>query len=517
LPAVLAGIGVGVGATLARLGLNELIGIDPGYFVLLAASVVAAWYTGMVGGVVAAVTTVLLGLPPVVGGETPGEVDRAELVRLALYLAVATATAVLVAGRRAAAMRLEAVTIEVADLAEKIEDRDRRLELMLAASGTGFWEWDVASGALDWSDAIFEQHGLDPAADPPSFEAYLDTIHPDDRAAFQDALRASLEDDVPLSMDFRVVWTDGTVHWTHGAGRVMRDETGRPLRMLGTGQDVTERHRLQDERDRLVGEERRAAVYREAFVDVISHELRTPITSILGLTQILSRPGRTDDPAARLALLDDIRAESERLHRLIEDLLVLSRAERGRLTAEAEPIQLARLLERIVQREATVLPTIDITLAQEPRLPIVAGEETYVEQVVRNLLGNAAKYCPPGTRVIVEVARAGEAFVGVTVRDEGPGISEEAASRVFELFYRDPERAKTVSGSGIGLFVCAALVESMGGRIWATRGTERGSAFSFTLPIHESDEVVAEPATGMPRLTGVTGAPGPLSESEVAE
>jgi signal transduction histidine kinase len=196
---------------------------------------------------------------------------------------------------------------------------------------------------------------------------------------------------------------------------------------------------------------------------------------------------------------------------------VLSRAERGRLTAEAEPIQLARLLERIVQREATVLPTIDITLAQEPRLPIVAGEETYVEQVVRNLLGNAAKYCPPGTRVIVEVARAGEAFVGVTVRDEGPGISEEAASRVFELFYRDPERAKTVSGSGIGLFVCAALVESMGGRIWATRGTERGSAFSFTLPIHESDEVVAEPATGMRRLTGVTGAPGPLSESEVAE
>jgi hypothetical protein len=490
LSAVVAGIAIGAAATAARLAADEFIGTEPGYFLLVAAAVLAAWYSGLVGGVVATLTTFLLALPAALDTGQVGTDERGELVRLLLYFAVATATVVVVAGRRAATIRLENVTLEVADLAEKVEDRDRRLEVMLAASGTGFWEWDVRSGQLDWSDAIFEQHGLPPSADPPAFAAYLDTVHPDDRAAFQDGLRAALDDDVPFSLEFRVVWPDGSVHWTHGSGRAIRDDAGRPVRMLGTGQDITARRRVEEERDRLLREERRAAVYREAFVDVISHELRTPITTILGLAQVLARPGRPYD-TDRLALLDDIRAESERLHRLVEDLLVLSRVERGRLGVAAEPLQLARMLERLVEREATIFPSLTITLRLEPRLPIVAGEQTYIEQIVRNLLGNAAKYCPPGTPVTVAASREDAESVAVRVLDEGPGISDEAVEHVFELFYRDPERSRSVAGSGIGLFVCAALAGTMGGRIWARRRPEGGSEFGFTLPLLEDDEATA--------------------------
>ena len=126
-----------------------------------------------------------------------------------------------------------------------------------------------------------------------------------------------------------MLWTDGSVHWTHGVGRVFRDAKGEPIRMVGTGQDITERRRLEEERDRLLEEERRAGTFREAFVDVISHELRTPITTIFGLTQILRRPGRLTTPEDQAELINDISAESERLHRLVEDLLVLTRAERG--------------------------------------------------------------------------------------------------------------------------------------------------------------------------------------------
>ena len=159
----------------------------------------------------------------------------------------------------------------------------------------------MVTGRLDWSEAIYRQHGLDMASPAPDFDDYLETIHPDDVERFREAVATAIADGSDLDIEFRLCWPDGTVHWTRGAGRVFRDGAGRPVRMLGTGQDITERRLLEAERDRLFAEERRASEFREAFVDVISHELRTPITTVLGLTEILARPGRTDDPDARAA------------------------------------------------------------------------------------------------------------------------------------------------------------------------------------------------------------------------
>ena len=214
------------------------------------------------------------------------------------------------------------------------------------------------------------------------------------------------------------------------------------------GQDLADYEILFEEKlelfARLLEEERRAGEFRDAFIDVISHELRTPITTILGLTQILTRPGRKDDPAARASILSDVRAESERLHRLVEDLLVLSRVEHGRLVVETEPIEPRRLIERIISWEAAEHPGIVISLDVEPYLPIVSGEATYVEQVVRNLLDNAAKYSPPGTPVTVS-ARTDPDGVAIRVIDSGPGIAEDSADRLFELFYRDPVNARLAS------------------------------------------------------------------------
>jgi two-component system sensor histidine kinase KdpD len=180
----------------------------------------------------------------------------------------------------------------------------------------------------------------------------------------------------------------------------------------------------------------------------------------------------------------------------VEDLLVLSRVERGRLRVEAEPLMPVRLLERVVARESSELPSLQIELRIEPRLPIVSGEETYVEQIVRNLLGNAAKYAPAGTRVVVDARRDDGGGVAIRVLDEGPGISDASIDRVFELFYRDPDSARSVSGSGIGLFVCASLVESMGGRIWARRRPEGGTEIGFTLRPFEVDDDAAAAASG---------------------
>lgn len=483
--AVGAGVLLAVAGIAVKTALDEGFGQETGDIVLVAIVVLAAWFGGLVGGLVATAVALLLNnvvfLEPFLGPDA-----RAVQVRDVVYLLAGVVTAVLVASRRAARDRLADALAEVATLAEEVETRDDRLELMLAASGTGFWEWDMVTGELTWSEAIFRQHGIPPGPTTPDFPTYLETIHPEDRAPFQAAIAAAVDDGVPLDLDFRILWPDGTIHWTHGSGRVFRDERGTPVRMLGTGQDITERRRTIAERDQLLADERRARDFRDAFVDVISHELRTPITTILGLTQILARPGRADDLASRTAMLEDVRAESERLHRLTEDLLVLSRVERGRLEVDPEPLELRRLLEGIVASEAAELGSIEIDTAFELDLPVVAGEATYVEQIVRNMLGNAAKYTPPGSHVTVSARRHGAA-VEIRIVDDGPGIPDESIDRIFQLFYRDPTSARTVAGSGIGLFVCASLVEAMGGRIWARRRPEGGTEFGFTLRALEAD------------------------------
>ena len=489
---ILVGLFLGWLAIATKAAINEAISSDTGYVLLMAAAVLAAWLGGFAGGLTSVATAVVLNALVFMQGETPSQ-SGVDQFRQALYLVTAAFTVLLVASRRADRDGLVDALADVSALAEEVEARDARLEMMLAASGTGFWEWDIESGALSWSEAIYRQHGLEPGTKAPDYATYIDSIHPDDRANFESAIAAALEDSGSFELDYRIVRPDGSVRWTHGAGRVLRDDRGQPTRMIGTGQDITDRLRLIEDRDRLLADERRAGEFREAFVDVISHELRTPITTILGLTQILARPGRADDDASRMALLEDVRSESERLHRLVEDLLVLSRVERGRLEVEPEPLELRRLLERIVAHEARELPSITVDTDFERDLPIVAGEATYVEQIVRNLLNNAAKYTPPGSNVVVSARNEGSA-VEVRVADDGPGIPPASLERIFELFYRDPESSRTVAGSGIGLFVCASLVEAMGGRIWARRLPGGGSEVGFTLRAIELD-----PADSAPR------------------
>ena len=474
-------------AILGKSLISETLG-DPGYIELMAAITIAAWFGGMPAGLVAVAVTALLNSLWFV--EPVGRIEmfqRTDVAKAAIYVLVSIGTVMLVASRRASRDRLARALAESAELAEALESRDERLELVLEASATGFWEWDMDSGRLVWSEAIYRQHDLDPSMPAPDFKTYLGSVHPDDRERFEAAIADAVKGGADLNMEFRIVWPDGSVHWTHGVGRLFRDTAGRPGRMIGTGQDITDRRSLEDQRDRLLAEERRASEYREAFIDVISHELRTPITTILGLTQILVRPGRLDDVTNAAPLLEDVRAESERLHRLVEDLLVLSRVERGKLDVESEPLELRRLLEQIVAAEASERPSIKIELELEADLPVVAGESTYVGQILRNLLGNAAKYTPIGTRVVVSARREDDG-VAIRVSDEGPGISEEAAERAFELFFRDPDMARMVAGSGIGLFVCASLVQAMGGRIWARRRPEGGSEFGFLLRILEPDD-----------------------------
>jgi signal transduction histidine kinase len=240
------------------------------------------------------------------------------------------------------------------------------------------------------------------------------------------------------------------------------------------------------ERSRLYAHEREARQLQEAFIGVMSHELRTPITTILAGSKLLSRTASLDDRSRDLAT--DVEIEADRLFRLIEDLLVLSRLERGNLALIDEPVHVVRVVERVVASEAGRWPTTEFQLPTDPQAYLVRGDETYIEQILRNLLANAAKYSPSGSTVKIDID-ANDTEVSVRVLDEGPGVSVAEVEQLFTLFYRSPTTAASAAGAGIGLFVCRRLIDAMGGHIWARLREGGGSEFGFALAVYPSDDI----------------------------
>ena len=229
---------------------------------------------------------------------------------------------------------------------------------------------------------------------------------------------------------------------------------------------------------------RNARNVREAFLGVLSHELRTPVTTIYGGAEVLSRNSGTLSDEQRRDVYEDIRAEADRLYRLVENLLVLSRVERQGLTVETEPVLLQRLAPRVANAESSRWPAAQWVIQMEQGLPPVAAEETYIEQILRNLLGNAAKYGGDGPVTVAGVDKGD--VVEITVSDNGPGFPEGEAEKLFELFFRSPSAVRRASGAGIGLFVSRQLVTAMGGRMRARNRPSRGAEFVFEIPVFSS-------------------------------
>ncbi|HEX7490384.1 MAG TPA: ATP-binding protein, partial [Candidatus Limnocylindrales bacterium] len=247
------------------------------------------------------------------------------------------------------------------------------------------------------------------------------------------------------------------------------DASGEVTSWAGINLDITERKEAEE--------------FREDFLGILSHELGTPVTSIYAASTLLQRPGL--DESRRTELLGDIGHEAERLRRLVEDLVILARAERGTIQVRTEPVPLQHVLRRVCDQEEKRWPGCTFKLGIATPMPVARADERFVEQIMRNLLGNAAKYGPPDGQVEVRVDVV-DGWPEVLVLDRGPGIDPAEAERLFEVFYRS-ERTSRVAGSGIGLFVAHRLVESIGGTIWARpRDDGPGAEFGFRLqPVAE--------------------------------
>jgi two-component system, OmpR family, phosphate regulon sensor histidine kinase PhoR len=218
------------------------------------------------------------------------------------------------------------------------------------------------------------------------------------------------------------------------------------------------------------------------LVATVSHELRTPIAAIKGFAETLLG-GALDDPQWNREFTATILRHSDRLTRLVDDLLAFSLLESGRRKPQAEPVDLSRLVwDFIAGMEPVARSRRQKLAARMPKELKVCVDPTQITQVLQNLVDNACKFGRSGDTVRIEAGRV-EGFALLKVVDAGPGIPPEEAQRIFEPFHRIDDARKQKPGAGLGLAIARRIVESHGGRIWAERRPQGGSVFAFTLPL----------------------------------
>jgi two-component system, OmpR family, sensor histidine kinase KdpD len=265
----------------------------------------------------------------------------------------------------------------------------------------------------------------------------------------------------------------------------LADQVAVAIERIAFAEDV-DRARVTAETERL----------RAALLTSISHDLRTPLASILGALTSLRSYGEIYDAKTRDELMATIQSEAERLNRFIGNLLDMTRLESGAVALKPEPVDAAEIVGTALRRASRIVADHRVELDFAPELPLLKADYLLLEQVLFNLLDNAAKFTPIGTAIRVVGRRDGD-FVALRIEDEGPGIPEGERERIFDKFYRVHAQDRQRAGTGLGLAICRGFVEAMGGTIVAGNRSERsGAVFTVRLPAAEAETVAPARAHG---------------------
>jgi PAS domain S-box-containing protein len=380
-------------------------------------------------------------------------------------------------------------TIQDVTERKRIEDELRltkeRYDFATVVGKVGVWDWNQVTGDLAWSSETFQLLGFVPDSIVPTYELYLGLVHPEDRELLQRAVDAALHERIPYDLDCRIVRGDGTPLVCHVMGQVEFDAQGRPLRMLGTIQDVTERKRIEDELRLTKSQALAATVAKSRFLAHMSHEIRTPLTALLGFADLLAMPALNEGERLRYSTI--VRRNSEHLLAVINDVLDLSRAEADQLTVELIECSPISILVDVVSLMRVRAQDAGLQLSLELATPVperILSDSTRLRQIVLNMVGNAIKFTREGSVTIRALYDEQTRWLTIEVADTGIGIAPDQMANLFQPFHQaDLSMTRRFGGSGLGLAISRALTEALGGTIDVTSRLGQGSTFRVSIPI----------------------------------
>jgi len=409
------------------------------------------------------------------------------------------AQAALQAANRDLERRVQERTAALSRAHQGVRENEERLRMAMAVARIAAWEWHLTTGQMRWSADPEGLFGF-PAGAFGSDRRMIRVVHPDDAPLVQLAAGEALKSGT-YEVEYRLVRPDGHVVWITERGRLVADNDGAPERMVGISRDVTAEKEAIQERERLLGEARRArdeaerqSRLKDEFLATLSHELRTPMNAVLGWLAILDSGKPIRDVQAAIEV---IRRNATIQAKLIDDLLDMNRLMSGNVQLEIGPVDVGGLLQTTVQglHPAADAKGIQIVAAVDSNLGEIHGDSRRLQQVLWNLAHNAIKFTPEGGRVDVHIRRH-DGQLQIVVQDNGRGISTDFLPHVFERFRQEAATAtRTSPGLGLGLSIAKHLVELHGGTIEAASPGEGGGAtFLVHLPAKPGAKLMASPS-----------------------
>jgi PAS domain S-box-containing protein len=369
-----------------------------------------------------------------------------------------------------------------------LREANEMLAVAQEAARAGLWSWDVPSGELTWTPEFLELFGL-PSDALHTFETWRSTLHPDDVKTAETAIAQALADHTPLENEYRIVLTDGSVHWIGAQGTATYAEEGTPLRMSGICLDIDEPKRreeeigaLNEELEQRVAERTRelSATNRELeqFVYSVSHDLRSPLRALDGFSQLLLEDyaGVVDEQGRDY--LDRVRSAAQHMGELIDALLALSRV--GRREVVVDTVDVTAAARAALAELAEAEPERQVMVTVEEEL-FARTDAALADVVLRNLIGNAWKFTSreADAKIAVGSSRRNGRVV-FYVQDNGAGFDQEHAGSMFRPFQR-LHAQNEFPGTGIGLATVQRALDKLGGQCWPEGEPGVGATFSFTL------------------------------------
>ena len=403
-------------------------------------------------------------------------------VVLGLLVGVALAVGVWVVVLR---RRVRAQTEVIRRRLESEAVLEKRFQYVARATNDAIWDWDLGTQAISWTSGMHTTFGHTTREIGPRPRWWFEHLHPEDRERVQSSRRAAIESgEETWSAEYRFLMGDGRYASVLDRGYVMRDETGRPVRMIGAMMDITSRKQAEKEMQQAKEAAEAANRAKSEFLANMSHEIRTPMNGVMGMTDLLLDTALTPQQSEYVGM---VKASADSLLTIINDILDFSKIEAGKLEVESVDFKLRQTIEPILKTLGLRAHQkgLELNSFVAPDVPdSLVGDPSRLGQVLVNLLGNAVKFTDKGeVNLMVQRDSAEQGLVDLhfSVQDTGIGIPPEKLSCVFEAFTQaDGSTARRFGGTGLGLTISRQLAQMMDGRLWAESVPGQGSTFHFT-------------------------------------